>query len=258
MREARLASVFILAISMFLGCQEADVSPAADVVVRPAEDIVRGIVADQWSIQFDLISQEIGSAFLPKDITVQDAGSLGAGVKIFRAYPPTDHTNGYLVAVKDSHVYALGGFPSVELLKVASLIRAPEVDSASLWAAAMNLAALADPNGATEVLFPGIGETPAGYESVVAVWDKERPIRWPRYAITIGADSRWRIRLTLLSRLTASYFQNWTPSVYEFLFEPDGELTRWARRTGSTFSATLDGPGGLIWFPVAEPSSSIQ
>ena len=190
---------------------EAQVAAPRDTVLPPA---VARIMSDGARAELLFISGPRGdsadkrqNAFFPSEMRLSevrrfDTEQLGTpGAQIWIAFPnDVDHWHHYTVAVQDSEVFRLGGFPAPELL---ALDRALGPAKATESRRAALLATVADPNGAVQLRLSDQERIPLSTGEIL-------------------------VRLTSESYQGHAYAAYRTRLRYIFLFAPSGALEAWA------------------------------
>jgi len=173
------------------------------------------------------------SVVAPNSVRLEEVLPRRGSIRVWRAWIQRDHWHPYTMAVADGAVIALGGFEAPELNRVAPFLIDSSADIKQLVAMARELAKLADPSGALNIAFPMA--IPVDDDSVALSW--RRPTSWPSDTTISSFDGGWQIRLTMLTQETRSYSQHWTPFLFVFKFDREGELKAWSRRIGEPFGA---------------------
>lgn len=220
-RSARLT--LLGAISITAGCSQAR-SQAPDSIS------MKDVVARQIAMDRSAAGLPLGAGFGPDKISLEATDS-SSGVRVFRGSSwALPHWHAYLVAIGPSGVRELGGFPAPEIVHAAKDLALSATSPRTATRSARQLAKLLDPNGASELVFPG----DSADARLLTAWRKTSPAPWPPDSVVRTETGAIRVRVTVLSR-AAQLPLVWQPLVYSFEFARSGELVAWASRTGNQF-----------------------
>jgi len=221
-----------LLVLLTTGCAQGDASRDRG----GSDDLVRNLVAAQATSEFGVWAKSHELVVRPEDVHLEPGPPVGPAVRIVRAIPPRDHWHPYMVAVKDTFVYALGGFSAPELPLVAALLReSPGNDRVTTLA--RTLAIIADDEGAVRSFMPG-QRNDSGEARVAAAWERVKPLNWPADTVLHRSAGGQAVRLTLISQQTRSYDLGWKATVFDFQFDAEANLISWSRRAGDKFAAS--------------------
>jgi len=159
--------------------------------------------------------------------------SVDGGGTVWLAVLPHYHFHPFTVLEKGGEMVKLGGFANPEVERAAELLAIRPKDGEAAREAGRTLALLADPNGAERYVV--LGSPAAGDSLVLDSWRGGEP-EFPRADTVFRLrDGGWISRVTVLSRQTRSYPQDWQPYTYSFFFSPEGALKSWFVRSGRPF-----------------------
>lgn len=197
------------------------------------EAAVRRLVAAQATSEFGLWTKSSEVVVRPEDVALEPGPDVGQSIRVVRAIPPRDHWHPYLVAVRDTQVYGLGGFSAPEIAAVSEwLSELPHTENAR--ALARTLALLADDDGAMRSFFVS-APSDSSQAAVAAAWRRVMPLNWPTDTVLNASALGRSVRITLLSQQTRSYDLGWRATAFDFQFAGRGRLTSWSKRVGDKF-----------------------
>lgn len=201
----------------------------------PDTSAIAGLIAAQVRSEHALFSLPNRDDFDAHQVAVTNV-SLGtpAGVVVYRGVAWTlEHWHPYLVALVDGHMLPLGGFPGPELTQAASSLNGVALNKLAVRGLARVLAALADPNGARNLVFAGDPDTSASGRAAMRRWSSATPKSWPADTMIVErAGQETVVQLTVLSEAYHILGRPWQPIAYSFAFDTSGRLVAWAKREG--------------------------
>jgi hypothetical protein len=213
-----------------VGCAKGN----ANLHRNSAEAVVRRLVAAQATSEFGVWVKSNDVLVRPEDVVLEPGPEAGPSLRIVRGIPPRDHWHPYLVAVRDTQAYPLGGFSAPEVLAVSRWVR-DSWSGENVVTLARTLALLADDEGAVRS-FVASEPSESRNAAVATTWLRIKPSNWPTDTV-LGSSAAGRgVRITLLSQQTRSYDLGWKATAFEFQFDPEGILISWSRRIGDKFA----------------------
>jgi hypothetical protein len=123
----------------------------------------------------------------------------------------------------------LGGFASVQLVGFSAMLRSKrDCKALTLRDRAELFALLADPNGASTVIFLTERDSTVAGRHRIAEWSRQRSGVAIADTIVQLEGGQSLVRLSLISRKDYSNVRSWDPLTYAFIFDSSSELVDWS------------------------------
>lgn len=213
-------------------------------VQRPSDSFpvdtaaVRSVVSSQLAAERNVLGREAGRDNASEPLTFEhlDFGR-DLPASFYRVTPwAISHWHPYIVAVKDSTIFRLGGFTNSDVARLGEVMLIDLAEDRSVWGTVEILVSALDPNGAHQLLLPRLG--PASDSIAVNAWRERKEPWWPDDSIGRLPNGRIQVVLTVLSRAEHIPVRPWYPIVYAFEFDVHGALVAWATRKGDPWAET--------------------
>jgi hypothetical protein len=189
-------------------------------------------VAEQATAEM-LTWRRSDAGFSPDQVTLDPRAELVDEGQVWRARIPIDHFHPYLILAVDTALVPVGGFQNPDAIRAARVLGLAPTDASTARTAARRLALLLDPNGGQVFVFAG--DSIREESPLLRARDREESLPFPADTILPRGHNGWLVRVNTISR-TTSYEASWSPRVYLFAFNRNGELSNWSVREGRPFS----------------------
>jgi hypothetical protein len=195
------------------------------------------LLAIQVSADVGLRTGSLEVQAFPEAVHLETLAALSDSIQLLRAVSSAaGHAPPLLIAsARGNTLWRLGGFIAPELIALSRALPASVQSVDVAWKRARLFAQLADPNGASELVWPVDSvrqPNPRTAEGPISRWKKSMPRDWPADGHTC-TESVCAVQLTVLSKIEwGGYGARWEPVAYRFVFARDGEVIAWSRHSG--------------------------